>query len=63
MGYIITIVVLLIVLPLLFLVLSRRGMRGGGIGSPDHGVTPDRPYSDEPTPRPGPGVDRRIPPS
>lgn len=62
MGYILGIILLLIIVPLLFMMLTRRTTSGGGIDSSDHGVSPDRPSSDEPTPRPGPGVDQKIPP-
>lgn len=62
MGYIIGIIVLILLLPLLWMMLTRRTTGHGGIDSDNHGVTPDRPSSDEPTPRPGPGVDRKIPP-
>jgi hypothetical protein len=63
MGYILGLVVVLILIPLLFMMLSRRTRVSGGIDSADHGVTPDRPAADEPTPRAGPNVDRKIPPA
>jgi hypothetical protein len=50
MGYIITIVVLVLVVPLLFMMLTRRSRSGGGIDSSDHGVTVLQPSSDQPTP-------------
>lgn len=62
MGYIIGIIIVLILLPLVFLVISRRTGATGGIDSSTRGVTPSRPSSDQPTPRPGPGVDPKIPP-
>jgi hypothetical protein len=63
MGYILGIVIVLLVLPLLFMLLSRRGGGRGGIDSSNRGVTPDRPAADEPTPRAGPGVDPHVNPS
>ncbi len=62
MGYIIGIIIVLLVIPLLFMLFSRRSTGHGGIDSANHGMSPDRPSSDQPTPRPGPGVDPRIPP-
>lgn len=62
MGYIIGIVIVLLLLPLLFMMLTRRSTGHGGIDSANHGVSPDRPSSDQPTPRPGPNTDTRIPP-
>jgi hypothetical protein len=69
MGYIIALVILVIVVPLLFLMLSRRSTAGGGIRSRDHGVTHEEPSSDEATPgapgainQPRPGTEGRIPP-
>ena len=62
MGYIIGIVIVLQLVPLLFMLLTRRTTGRGGLDNANHGVSPDRPSSDQPTPRPGPGVDPRIPP-
>ena len=69
MGYIIALVLLLVVVPLIFLLLSRRTTSGGGIDSHEHGMTPSRPASDQPTPpagprtdRPSTGADRGVPP-
>jgi hypothetical protein len=63
MGYIIALIILLLVVPLVLTMLTRRTTGRGGIDSADHGFTPDRPSADEPTPRAGPGVDPQIPPS
>lgn len=63
MGYIIGLIIVLLFVPLLFLMLTRRSTGGGGIGRKDRGVTLDRPSADEPTPRAGPGVDPQIPPA
>lgn len=69
MGYIIALVILLVVVPILFLLLSRRTAGSGRVGSRDHGVTVDKPSSDQPTPgapgsinQPAPGAERRLPP-
>lgn len=69
MGYIIGFVLLVVVVPLLFVFLSRR-QRGAGplVGRHSGGVTPTRPSSDQPTPGAGtvnqaaPGAERRLPP-
>ena len=61
-DYIIALVVIVVLVPLIIFVVSRRG-GSGAAPSKDHGVTPSEPASDEPTPRPGPGVDPHIPPS
>lgn len=63
MGYIIGLLILLLLVPLVFMALSRRTGAAGGIQSSDHGVTPQQPSAAEPTPRPGPGVDPKIPPA
>lgn len=63
MGYLIGLVLVLVVVPLLWMALTRRTTGTGGIDSHDRGLTPDIPASDEPTPRAGPGVDPKIPPS
>lgn len=63
MDYIIALIVIVVLVPLLIIVLTRRTKGGGGIESRDHGVTPDQPAADAPTPRPGPGVDKHLPPS
>ena len=69
MGYIIALVILVIVVPLLFLMLSRRSTAAGGIRSRDHGVTQEEPSSDQPTPgargalnQPRAGSENRLPP-
>ena len=70
MGYIIAIVLLAIVVPLLFILLSRRTTSAGGLVDKhrSRGVTVSQPSSDQPTPRaenlnqPDPGADRRLPP-
>ncbi|MGH7946701.1 MAG: hypothetical protein ACREF9_17090 [Opitutaceae bacterium] len=71
MGYIIAFALLFFVVPLLFIVLSRRTKAPGGIAhKPDErGVTVSEPSSDQPTPRgdetvnqPAPGAERRLPP-
>lgn len=71
MGYIIAVVVLLIVVPLLFIALSRRTPTSGRIGQEPRGrgVTFSEPASDQPTPgdersvnQPKPGTERRLPP-
>ncbi len=63
MGYIIGIILLIVIVPLLFMMLSRRTSSAGGIDSHNRGVTPNQPSADEPSPRPGPGVDPHIPPA
>jgi hypothetical protein len=63
MGYILGFIIVLIVIPLLVLMLTRRTSGGGGIESSGQGVSPNRPSAEEPTPRPGPGVDPHIPPA
>ena len=62
MGYIIGLVLVLLLVPVLVMMLTRRTSGGGGIASADHGMTPNAPSSDPPTPRAGPGRDTRIPP-
>jgi hypothetical protein len=69
MGYIIALVLLAIVVPLLFLLLSRRTTSAGGLDAKhDRGVTVSGPSSDQPTPRSNavnqasPGAERRLPP-
>jgi hypothetical protein len=70
MGYIFALVLLFLVPPL-FIVLSRRTTRAGGIvHDPDErGVTVSGPRSDQPTPRgdntvnqTAPGAKKRLPP-
>jgi hypothetical protein len=58
MGYIIALVLLLIAVPLIFMLSSRRSTSGGGVGtkSRDRGVTVSKPSSDQPTPKPGTGL-------
>ena len=63
MGYLTALVLVVLVIPLLFVILSRRSTGAGGIDSTNRGLTPNQPAADEPTPRAGPGVDRHIPPS
>jgi hypothetical protein len=70
MGYFIAIIVLLIVIPLLFMMLSRRTTGPSGLGGKpaDRGVTVAKPSSDQPSPRggavnePEPGAEKRLPP-
>lgn len=70
MGYIIGFLLLLIVVPLLFMMLSRKTAGAGGLGAKprDRGVTVEQPSSDQPTPRAdatnqaAPGAERRLPP-
>lgn len=70
MGYIFAFIILLLV-PLLFIILSRRTTSPGGIAhDPDErGVTVSGPSSDQPTPRgddtvnqTAPGAEQRLPP-
>lgn len=68
MGYIIALVVLVLVVPLVFMLLTRRSA-GAGRPPADRGMTVEQPSSDEPTPgapgatnQPAPGAERRIPP-
>jgi hypothetical protein len=70
MGYIIAIILLLIVVPLLFIMLSRKSSGAGTLdsGPRSGGFTPSRPSADAPTPQPGsinqrPEAERRLPPS
>ncbi len=63
MGYIVGIIIVLLLVPLLFMMLTRRTTGQGGIEAGNQGRTPDRPAADEPTPRPGPHVDPKIPPA
>jgi hypothetical protein len=70
MGYIIALVLLALIVPILFMVLSRRTSSPGGVADKhrDRGVTVSRPSSDQPTPRAGavnqaePGTEGRLPP-
>jgi hypothetical protein len=70
MDYIIALVLIVIVVPLLFVLLSRRGKGAGGIGEQPHssGMTVMEPASDQPAPtadstnQVAPGVERRLPP-
>lgn len=70
MGYIIAIVLLAIVVPLLFILLSRRTTSAGGLADKQRsrGMTVSQPSSDQPTPRAGnlnqadADADRRLPP-
>ena len=69
MGYIVALILVVLVLPLLFLLLSRRTTGAGRLPSHDRGMTVSRPSSDQPTPPAGPrtdrpsgGADRGVPP-
>lgn len=70
MGYLIGLVFLIIVVPLLFVLLSRRTASTGRLGGERHdrGVTVTKPSSDQPTPRADatnqatPEAERRLPP-
>jgi hypothetical protein len=69
MGYVIIWIVALLILPILFVLLTRRTGDRGARKSGDHGVTVSEPSSDQPTPGKGSGVnqvqpdaERRIPP-
>jgi hypothetical protein len=69
MGYGIAIIVLLVV-PLLFILLTRRTSSPGGVAAKQRGrgVTFSEPSSDQPTPlanatnQAAPGADRKLPP-
>ena len=67
MGYIAALVCLVVLVPLLFVLFSRRPPRGG-LELHERGVTPSEPAADAPTPgeavvnRPRPGVEKRLPP-
>jgi len=71
MGYIIALIVLVIVVPLLFVLLSRRSAAGGsGIRHGVRSVTREMPSADGPTPgaprslnQPKPGSEERLPPA
>lgn len=70
MGYIIALVFLVVLVPIIFMALSRRSTGGGGIESRSRGVTMEEPSSDQPTPgastvnRPAARqADRRTPPA
>jgi hypothetical protein len=70
MGYIIAIVLIAVVVPLLFMLLSRRTTSTGGLAEKQRsrGVTVSQPSSDQPTPRddainqPEPGREQQLPP-
>ena len=69
MGYIIALVLLVVIVPLLFVLLSRRPSGAGTDGSPKAGgVSPSGPSSDAPTPGAATvnhgtaEAERRIPP-
>jgi hypothetical protein len=70
MGYIIAFILLLIVVPLVFMLLSRRTTSAGGLAENQRsrGVTVSQPSSDQPTPRahavnqPAPGREQQLPP-
>ena len=66
MGYLIALGIIVLV-PVLFLLLSRRTAGRGGITQPSRGMTVSQPSSDQPTPGRGsnpsaPGTERRVPP-
>jgi hypothetical protein len=69
MGYIIALVLIAIVVPLIFILLSRRTSGGSGIESANHGVTTSEPSAEDITPRAGPVVnpsppsERKLPPA
>ena len=71
MGYIIALVLLLVVVPVLFVLLSRGSRGAGTLGGGERkagGLSASRPSSDEPTPGAGtvnetsPEATRRVPP-
>jgi hypothetical protein len=70
MGYIVVIVFAVFFLPLLFFMLSRKSKSAAGIEHRvgDHGVSPNAPSSDQPTPssnpvnKISPSGARRVPP-
>jgi hypothetical protein len=69
MGYIIAIILLLIVVPLLFMMLSRRPSGAGTLDRHPRsgGITPSQPSSDQPSPQggvnqPRSGSEQRLPP-
>ena len=70
MGLIIAIIALVIVVPLVFLLLSRRSTSAGGtaVAHRDRGVTVAEPSSDQPSPdarntnRARPAAETRLPP-
>jgi hypothetical protein len=62
MGYIIALVLLLIAVPLIFILSSRRTTSAGGLAakSRDRGVTVSKPSSDQP--KASPTNEQRLPP-
>lgn len=71
MGYIFALAILILVVPLLLIILTRRTSGRGGIAHKpeERGVTVSNPSSDQPTPRGDetvnkiePGAERRLPP-
>jgi hypothetical protein len=71
MGYVIVLVLLIVAVPLIVIMGTRRARSAGGVASRsrDRGVTVSQPSSDQPTPRgdatvnhPAPGAERRLPP-
>jgi hypothetical protein len=68
MGYIAVLVVMVIVVPVLFMLFSKRPVAHGETKRKDHGVTHTQPASDQPTPRSGAvnqissGATKKIPP-
>jgi hypothetical protein len=70
MEYVVVLVILIVVVPLLFAMLSRPARGAGGMAGKPHsgGVTPSEPSADQPSPAGGavnqvaPGASERIPP-
>ena len=69
MGYIIALVAFLVVVPLLFVLLTRKSAGVGGIDSRKRGITVSEPSSDQPSPGAADArgassreTERRIPP-
>jgi len=70
MGYLVVLVLLLVVIPLMFVLLSRRptGVSGRATNSRERGMTVAKPSADAPTARadainqPAPGGEKRLPP-
>jgi hypothetical protein len=62
MGYIFALVLLLIAVPLIFIMASRRTTSAGGMAAKprDRGVTVSKPSSDQP--KATPATERRLPP-
>jgi hypothetical protein len=58
MGYIVALILVVLVVPLICLLLSRRTTGAGRLETHDRGMTVSRPSSDQPTPPAGPRTDR-----